>query len=72
MLFSSLSAYHMSMKTTTSFTPFHLVHGVESLLPIECQVPSPCIAIEILLDTLPLEEHLLLLKQTNEDRRDAL
>ena len=43
-------------KTTTGFTPFHLVHGVESVLPIEFHIPSLRLAIEILLETSPLEQ----------------
>jgi hypothetical protein len=35
MLFSVLWAYRTAVKTTTGFTPFHLVHGVEATLPIE-------------------------------------
>ena len=72
MLFPSLRAYHTSTKITTGFTPFHLVHDVESVLPIECQIPSLRLHVELLPDTSPLEEHLLLLKQTNKDCRTAL
>ena len=72
MLFSSLWAYRTSTKTTTGFTPFRLVHGVESILPIECQIPSLRLAVEILPDTSPLEEQLLQLEQTIEDHRAAL
>ena len=72
MLFSSLWDYHTSTKTTTSFTPFLLVHGVESVLPIDCQIPSLHFAIELLPDTSPLEEWLLQLEQTIEDRRASL
>ena len=60
------------MNTTTSFTLFHLVHGVDSVLPIVCKIPSLCLAMELLTNTLPLEECLLLLEQPNEDRRVAL
>ena len=72
MLFSALWAYHTSTKTTTGFTPFHLVHGVESLLPIECQIPSIHLMVELLPDTSPLEEWLVQLEQTIEDRRATL
>jgi hypothetical protein len=34
-LFFTLSAYRTSVKTTTGFTPFHLVYGIEVVLPIE-------------------------------------
>jgi hypothetical protein len=33
MLFSTLWAYHTTVKTSTGFTPFHLVHGVELYFP---------------------------------------
>ena len=72
MLFSTLWDYCTYTNTTTGFTPFHLVHDVESILSIECQIPSLCLAIELLPDTSPLEERLLLLEQTNEDRRATL
>ena len=68
MLFSSLWAYRTSTNTTIGFTPFQLVHGVESMLPIECQIPSLCLVVELLPDTSPLEERLLQLEQTIEDR----
>ena len=55
MLFSTLWAYRTSTKTATSFTPFCLVHGVESMLPIECQIPSLHLMVELLPDTSPLE-----------------
>ena len=72
MIFSARWAYRTSTKTATSFTPFRIVHGVESVLPIECQIPSLLLAVELLPDTLPLEERLLQLEQTIEDRRAAL
>ena len=62
MLFYALWAYRTSTKTTTGFTPFRLVNGVESVLPIECQIPSLRLAVELLSDTLPLQEQLLQLE----------
>ena len=35
-LFSALWAYQTSTKTTTGFTHFQLVYGLEVVLPIEC------------------------------------
>ena len=72
MLFSSLCAYHTTTKTTTGFTPFHLVHDVESVLPIERQIPSLRLTVELLLDTSTLDEYLILLEKINEDRCAAL
>ena len=70
--FFFLWAYWTSLNTTTGFTPFHLVHGVELVLPIECQISSLWLVMEILPDTSPLEQHLLMLKWTNEDHCSTL
>ena len=72
MLFSALCSYRTSTKTTIGFTPFRLVHGVESILPIECQIPSLYLMVELLPDTSPLEEQILQLEQTIEDHRATL
>jgi len=40
MLFSALWAYRTSVKTSTGFTPFQLVYGLEAVLPIECEIHS--------------------------------
>jgi hypothetical protein len=67
MLFSALWAYRMAVKTTTGFIPFHLVHGVEATLPIECKIPTLRTAIELLPDTAPTEQCLLNLESLDED-----
>jgi len=72
MLFSALWAYRTAVKTATGFTPFHLVHGVEATLPIECEIPTLRTAIELLPDTAPLEQRLLNLESLDEDRRSSL
>ena len=72
MLYPYLWAYRSMVKTTTSFSPYHLVHGVESIWPVECKIPSLKLAIEILLDTSTLEEHLVHVDQLDEQCRDAL
>ena len=58
--------------TATSFSPYQLAHGVESVLPVECEIPSLKLAIELLPDTSPLEECLVHLEQLDEQRRDVL
>jgi hypothetical protein len=68
MLFSMLWAYQTAVKTATGFTPFHLVHGVEATLSIECEIPTLCTAIELLPDTAPMEQCLLNLESLDEDR----
>ena len=37
---AALWAYHTSFKASLGFTPFHLVHGQEALLPIEVELSS--------------------------------
>jgi hypothetical protein len=72
MLFSTLWVYRMAVKTIIGFTPFHLVHGVEATLPIECEIPILRTTIELLPDTAPMEQRLLNLESQDEDRRSSL
>jgi hypothetical protein len=71
MLYPTLQAYRTAVKTSTGFSPFQLVHGVESVLPIECEIPSLKLAVELLPNTTDVKEHLVHLKQLYEQRRDA-
>ena len=71
MLFSVLWAYQTSVNYVTRFTPFQLVYSLEATLPIECEIPSLKLAIELLPNTLPEEEHLLYLERLDETRRFA-
>lgn len=68
MLFSVLWAYQTLTKDSTGFTPFQLVYGLEATLPIECDIPSLKLAIELLPETSPQEEHLLYLERLDETR----
>ena len=54
------------VKTATGFSPYQLVDGVELFLQVECEIPSLKLAVELLPDTSALEEHLVHLKQLNE------
>ena len=72
MLYPALWAYRTAVKTATGFSPYQRVHGVESILPVECEIPSLKLTVELLPDTSPLEEHLVHLEQLDEQRRDAL
>ena len=72
MLYPALWDYRTTVKIATNFSPYHLVHGVESILSVEYEIPSLKLAIEILPDTSPLEECLVHLEHLDEQRRDAL
>jgi hypothetical protein len=72
MLFFALWAYRTTMKTTTGFTPFHLVHGVEATMPIKCEIPTLHNAIELLPDTAPMEKRFLNLESLDEDCLSSL
>lgn len=71
MLYLVLWAYRTSVKSATGFTPFQLAYGLEVVLPIECQIPSLQIAVELLPDTTTEEERRLYLNQLDETRQDA-
>src|SRR3984885_6627824 len=71
MLFSALWAYRTSVKTSTGFTPFQLVYGLEAVLPIECEILSLRMAIELLPATSEEERRLLYLAQLDDNRCDA-
>jgi hypothetical protein len=66
MLFPTLWAYRTSTKTTTGFTPFQLVYGLEVILPIECEIPSLKLVVELLPNTFTEEERLLYLSCLDE------
>ena len=72
MLYPALWAYRTNVKTTTGFYPFQLVHEVEAVTLIECEITSLRIAIHVLPDTTELEEFLVHLEHLDERRRDAL
>jgi hypothetical protein len=47
------------------------VHDVESILPIECEIPSLKLVVELLLDTSNLERCLVHLESLDKQRRDT-
>jgi hypothetical protein len=71
MLFSTLWAYRTFVKSATGFSPFHLVNGIESILSIECEIPSLKIIVELLPNTSAEEECLVYLMKLDETRREA-
>ena len=68
MIYPALWAYQTSVKTTTGFTPFQLVYGLEAVLPIECEIPSLKLAVQLLPHTSFIEEHLIYLEHLDETR----
>ena len=72
MLYPSLWAYQTVVNIANIFSPYQLVYGVESIFPIECEIPSLKLAIEILLETSKLEEHLVHLEHLDEQRQYSL
>ena len=58
-LYSALWSYQTNVKTAIGFSPFQLVHKVEAVTPVKCEIPSLNIAIHVLPDTTELEERLL-------------
>ena len=71
MLYPTLWAYRILVKTATGFTPFQLVYELESIFPIECEISSLKLAVELLRETSILEECLVHLEHLDEQRRDA-
>jgi len=71
LLFSALWTYRTSVKTTIGFTPFQLVYGLEVVLPIECEIPSLKLVVNILPNTTVEEERFFHLTRLDETRRDA-
>jgi hypothetical protein len=71
MLFSTLWAYQTSIKSATRFTLFWLVYGLESILLIECEIPSLKLVVELLPNTSSKEECLLYIMRLDETRCDA-
>ena len=62
--------YCTSVKTATGFTPFQLTFGLEAILPIECEIPSLKLTVELLPGTTATKEGLLSLDHLDETRRD--
>ena len=72
MLFLALWAYRTTVKTSTIFNPFQLIYGLEVILPIECEIPSLKLAIELLLDTSANEEHFVHLAHLDENHCNVI
>jgi hypothetical protein len=71
MLFSALWAYRTFVKSATGFTPFQLVYGLGAIFPIECEISSLKLAVELLPNTFFEEENMLYLMKLDKTHRDA-
>jgi hypothetical protein len=59
------------VNSTTGFTPFQLVYGIEVIFLIECKIPSLKLVIELLPYTFVEEESHFYLMQLGETHRDV-
>ena len=59
------------MRNATRFTPFHLVYGLEAILPIQCEISSLKLANDLLPDTFEEEACFFELIHLDETRHDA-
>ena len=70
-LFSALWNYRTLVKTTTGFTPFQLFYGIDIVLPLQFQIPSLKLTVELPPNTSTEEERFLYLNNLDETRRDV-
>jgi len=47
-LYLALWAYRTSVRNVTGFTPFQLVYGLEAILPVQCEISSLKLAVDLL------------------------
>jgi len=66
MLYPPLWAYQTTINTSIDFSLFQLVHGVELILPIECEIPSLKLEIYLLPNMTDLEKCLVNLEHLDE------
>jgi len=70
-LYLALWAYRTLVRNVTGFMPFYLVYGLEAILPIQWEISSLKLAIDLLLDTSEEEARFLELTHLDETRCDA-
>eukprot|EP00253_Pinus_taeda_P024703 PITA_24703 len=61
-----------SVRKVTGFTPFQLVYGLETILPVQCKISSLKLAIELLPRTLEEEARFMELIQLDETCRGVV
>eukprot|EP00253_Pinus_taeda_P008475 PITA_08475 len=64
-------ANETSVRNATRFTPFQLVYGLEAILPVQCQISSLKLAVDVIPETSEEEAHFLELIQLDETCHDA-
>ena len=64
-LYSALWAYRTSVRNATGFTPFQLVYRMESILPVQCEISSLKLTVDLLPNT--SEEEVCLLNLIHLD-----
>ena len=70
-LYLALWAYRTSVRNATRFIPFQLVYGLEAIFPIQCEIPSLKLTIDLLPDTSKEEAHIFNLIPLDETHREA-
>ena len=70
-LYSALWAYRTLVRNATGCTPFQLVYVLEAILPIQCEISSLNLAIDLLPDTFEEEARFLELIPLDETHCDA-
>jgi hypothetical protein len=66
MLYPVLWAYRTSVNTATGFSPFKLVHDVDLILHIECEIPSLRLVVALLPDAFDIKRCLVHLESLDE------
>eukprot|EP00253_Pinus_taeda_P010880 PITA_10880 len=59
------------VRNATGFTPFQLVYGLKAILPVQCEISSLKLAVELLPGTSEEEAHFLELIHLDDTHRDA-
>eukprot|EP00253_Pinus_taeda_P024275 PITA_24275 len=67
----TLWAYRTLVRNATGFTPFQLVYGLEAILPVQCEILSLKLVVDLLPGTSEEEARFLELIQLDETRHDA-
>ena len=66
-------AYRITWRNTTGHTPYELVYGKQVLLPIEFQVKTFCMAVQLGVDLEEAQEQRILqINELDEIRQDAI